>query len=68
MLQFLGPPSNRTNFYDVHGLNARTSQVYEIPVHLVDPPELPGMYKNYNGSLETSVEYKEFATSIKTKF
>ena len=56
-----------TKEFYINGLKARSSQVVEIPVLLRDPQSLAGFYKNFNGSLETTIQYNEFATSTVAK-
>jgi hypothetical protein len=56
-----------TKDFFVNGLKARSSKVVEIPVLLRDPQSLAGFYKNFNGSLETTIQYNEFATSTVAK-
>jgi predicted RNA-binding protein len=56
-----------TNEFQINGLKARESKIIEIPVLLKDPKQLAGFYKNYDGVLETTVQYNEFATSTVAK-
>ena len=63
----LGVQRESRNAYYLNGLKARSSKVFDIEVFLDDPSDLPGMYKNYNGSLETIIEYPEFASSSGAK-
>lgn len=53
------------NLYFINGLKARSSKTYDIDVILSEPDEFPNLYKNYNGALETIVEFPEFAASAK---
>ena len=52
-----------TNEFQINGLKARESKIIEIPVFLKDPKSLPGFYKNFDGVIETTIQYFEFATS-----
>lgn len=56
-----------TNEFQINGLKARESRIVEIPVFLKDPKALPGFYKNFDGVIETTVQYYEFATSTTPK-
>lgn len=56
-----------TNEFQINGLKARESRIVEIPVFLKDPKSLPGFYKNFDGVIETSIQYYEFATSTTPK-
>ena len=53
--------------YQINGLKARSSMIVDIPIFLRDPENLNGFYDHFNGALETTVSYAEFATSTDTK-
>lgn len=56
-----------TNEFQINGMKARESKIIEIPVYLKDPKSLPGFYKNFDGVIETTIQYYEFATSTTPK-
>ena len=45
------------NKFMFNGLKARSSQIYSIPVYLVNPENMNNFFDKYSGELSTSVEY-----------
>ena len=63
---YLNAHTESSNMFFLNGIKARSTKVIEIPVFLKDPEELKGMYLNFNGFLETTVEYRKYASSAST--
>ena len=63
---YLNAHTESSNMFFLNGIKARSSKVIEIPVFLQDPAELKGMYLNFNGFLETTVEYRKYASAAST--
>ena len=57
----------KENFFFINGLKRRSSQIFNIPVELISPPEHEGFYNNFAQPLETTLEFDEFITSNQSK-
>jgi hypothetical protein len=57
----------KENYFFINGLKRRSSQIYNIPVDLINPPGHEGFYDNYNQQIETTLEFDEFITSNSSK-
>ena len=58
--------ASRNRFY-LNGLKAQSSKVFDVTIHLKEPKQLDHFYDHFTGSLESIVEFDEFATSVKPK-